>query len=226
MRTRFSGLLAAVSVALPLAWATPVAATVSDYGGYYESFPADFATLRGLGLKIERLYNSFSSTNGIFGEGWGSDFEVRLEVRDDGSVDVHEYGSAAENIFKPTDPKQLRPLDAVVDEIVAAAEKVGQFGSDAELQSYRRWLVANHVDEWRRFRDLGLVAAKHLGVGATFYSDRFSSELITRVPEGYQLQAGATFQVFRPLRPAAARVGYQSQLHLTALRFARSPYRD
>jgi len=178
-----------------LVWAAPAAADVSDYGGYYKSFP-DFVTTRGLGMRIERLYNSYALSSGIFGYGWGSDYEVKFEVLDDGSVEVHEYGSGADNIFKPTDPAQIRPLDSIIDEITAAAEKVGRFGSESERDAYRTWLVANHLEEWQRFRDLGLVTPKRPGIGQTFISIRFSSQLITRVPEGYQLQDGDTFKLF------------------------------
>src|SRR4051812_6430939 len=51
--------------------------------------------------KIERVYNSKTPYNGIFGWGWGNEYEVYLTVSADGSVVVHEYGGGAENRFSP-----------------------------------------------------------------------------------------------------------------------------
>src|SRR5436190_17826066 len=51
--------------------------------------------------KIERVYNSKTPFKGMYGFGWGNEYEVYLTVSADGSVVVHEYGGGAENRFSP-----------------------------------------------------------------------------------------------------------------------------
>jgi len=141
----------------------------------------------GLGMSIERVYNSKADFTGIFGEGWGSVYEEKLEVEDDGSLIVHEYGGGAANAFAPTGPA-IRSLNTIIAEIMGAAEKTGEFGGAVEEKAYRARLATGHNDEWIRFRDLGLVKSPEIPVGATFSSSRFGTQVITRVPEGYQRQ--------------------------------------
>ncbi len=175
-----------------------------QYGDFFLDYIDMPVTSGGLEMKVERIYNSVTSVSGIFGYGWGCWFEEHLEVRDDGAIVVHEWGSGAANVFTPTGPASTRSRDAIVAEVMAAAEQSGEFGSDAERSAYRAWL-ADHADaEWTRFRDLGLVKPPEIPVGATFASSRFGTQLITRVPEGYQRETiggttyrtGATFEAF------------------------------
>jgi YD repeat-containing protein len=153
-------------------------------GNFYMSY-TDVAVPGGFEMKIERVYNSKTDFTGIFGSGWGFEYEAYLRVQDDGSVVVHEYGGGAENHFMPITTKP-RSLDAIYDELTAAAEKLGQFSSVAEKDAYRAWVVDHHEAEFERFRDLGLVKTEHLGIGQTFRSGRFGNQILSRVPEGYQ----------------------------------------
>ncbi len=153
-------------------------------GNFYMSY-TDVVAPGGFAMKIERVYNSKTDFAGIFGSGWGFEYEAYLRVQDDGSVVVHEYGGGADNHFVPVTTKP-RPLDAVYDELTAAAEKLGQFSSAAEKTAYRAWLVDHHEAEFERFRDLGLVKTEHLGIGQVFRSGRFGNQVLSRVPEGYQ----------------------------------------
>ena len=75
--------------------------------------------------KIERVYNSKTPFKGMFGWGWGNEYEVYLTVSADGSVVVHEYGGGAENRFSPV-AFNATELDKAVETIAAAAQKVGR----------------------------------------------------------------------------------------------------
>jgi YD repeat-containing protein len=148
----------------------------------------DITTTGVLGMSIERTYNSFDNANeGIFGNGWSAIYETYLKVQDDGSIMVHEWGGGAPNRFTPK-TSSLRPQKEIFDEIVRAAGETGEFGSDADRQTYLAWLGQddNEEDEWEHFSSLGLVKPQDPAIGATFFSGRFGAEFITRVPEGYQ----------------------------------------
>lgn len=54
-------------------------------------------------LEITRTYNSKATRIGIFGFGWGSDYETYLEAMTDGSLVVHENGSGATTVFWKSD---------------------------------------------------------------------------------------------------------------------------
>jgi YD repeat-containing protein len=153
-------------------------------GNFYMSY-TDLVAPGGFEMKIARVYNSKTDFAGIFGSGWGFEYEAYLRVQDDGSVVVHEYGGGADNHFTPITTKP-RPLDAIYDELTAAAEKLGQFSSAAEKDAYRAWVVDHHETEFERFRNLGLVKTEHLGIGQAFRSGRFGNQVLSRVPEGYQ----------------------------------------
>src|SRR3954470_24284986 len=70
-------------------------------GNFFKSY-TDIVYPGGFDPKIERIYNSKTNyTGGMFGAGWGVEYEVYLTVSADGSVVVHEWGGGAENRFNP-----------------------------------------------------------------------------------------------------------------------------
>src|ERR1041384_2660831 len=60
-------------------------------------------TVPGVGydLRVNRTYNSRSLFNGIFGFGWCSDYETRIEVTPESNVRLTECGGGSEVIFIP-----------------------------------------------------------------------------------------------------------------------------
>ncbi len=137
--------------------------------------------------KIERVYNSKSPYNGIFGWGWGSDYEAYLTVEADGSVLVSESGGGAQNRFSPQNFK-IKDLDAAVNTIAEAARAAGAMGSGAQLEAYRKQLKGNaefRNEEWSKWRAQGKVAARKLQVGTKLTSNQFAFQWITVIPTGY-----------------------------------------
>jgi YD repeat-containing protein len=137
--------------------------------------------------KIERVYNSKSGFRGIFGHGWGSEYEVTLTVSADGSVVVKEYGGGADNRFvsinyKPSD------LTAAVTKIVDTARKTGALGSNDQIQKYKAQLLADvgfRNQEWERFVRAGKLVAPVIPVGTQFKSNRFNYQYITKTAQGF-----------------------------------------
>jgi len=181
-RLLISALVIAVIVSVTVA---PGRASVTlRNGNFYMSY-TDVVVPGGFQMEIERVYNSKTDFAGMFGSGWGCEYEEYLRVQDDGSVVVHEYGGGADNHFTPLTTQAL-PLEKIYDELTSAAEKLGQFSNAEEEGAYRAWLVDHHQEEFDRFRKLGLVKTQHLGVGQVFRSRRFGNQVLSRVPEGYQ----------------------------------------
>jgi YD repeat-containing protein len=189
MRILGVALLAAAggSLLVPLL-AKDAGATVSLKNGNFFLSYTDFVYPGGFVPKVERIYNSKSSyTTGMFGPGWGFEYEAYLNVSADGSVVVHEYGGGAENRFDPAAFNQAE-LDKAVDVIIAAARKAGAVASQEGVDSYRRRLKADanyRNEEWEKYRRTGKVQARQLAVGTKLQSNHYSYQFITRTQGGY-----------------------------------------
>jgi YD repeat-containing protein len=153
-------------------------------GDFYISY-TDIVYSGGFEPKIERVYNSKTSFNGIFGFGWGTDFEVYLEIHPEGAIIVHEYGGGASKVFVPAGAKPL-DLASAVDQIVAAARQNHDMASPSAIQAYGDRLISDidfRAREWDKYLKLGLVKPIKVPVGARFVSDR---QEIMRTPLGYE----------------------------------------
>jgi YD repeat-containing protein len=137
--------------------------------------------------KIERVYNSKSPYNGIFGWGWGSDYEVYMTVEADGSVLVNEAGGGAQNRFNPP-TFNAKELGAAVNTIAEVARKAGALGSASQLASYKKHLRTDaefRNGEWAKWRAQGKIKARKLRVGVKLVSNRFAFQWITVTKTGY-----------------------------------------
>lgn len=156
-------------------------------GNYFISY-TDLEYAGGFGTKVDRVYNSKTPYNGMFGWGWGNEYEVFLVVSADGSVVVHEYGGGAQNRFDPTSFNAAE-LSKAVDLIVDAAKKTGTVSSADQLASYKSRLTTDaqyRNDEWNKYRQAGKVAARKLPVGAKLTSNRFAFQYLVVTNNGYQ----------------------------------------
>src|SRR3954471_5566197 len=91
----------AVAILFGLLGSQLASANVSLKNGNFFVGYTDIIYPGGFEPKIERVYNSKTPFSGMFGWGWGNEYEVYLKVLADGSVLVHEYGGGAENRFSP-----------------------------------------------------------------------------------------------------------------------------
>ena len=177
--------IAIVVTAVVASTGRPASAEVTLGNGNFYLELTDVSARGGLAMNIDRVYNSKADFSGVFGSRWSFRYEEYLQIEDDGSIVVHEYGGGAANRFAPVTAKP-RSIDAICDELTAAAEKLGQFSSAKEKQEYRAWVVDHHETEFERFWRLGLVKTPYLGIGQEFRSRRFGNEELSSVPEGYQ----------------------------------------
>jgi hypothetical protein len=85
-------LLAGVTLVALSVMATPVLADVSAHDGTLRITEVDLGYSGGLEPSLERFYRSDSRRSGLFGRGWGSRYETRVEIQADGSLVVFENG--------------------------------------------------------------------------------------------------------------------------------------
>ncbi|OFZ79169.1 MAG: hypothetical protein A2583_00565 [Bdellovibrionales bacterium RIFOXYD1_FULL_53_11] len=187
----WKGFVRGVIVLLAFVVMVPVAgANVSlKNGNFFLNF-IDIIYPGGFEPKIERAYNSMTPYKGIFGNNWGSEYEVFLNVSADGSVVVHEYGGGAENRFTPAQ-FNAQELDKAVDSLAAVAQKSGVAGSASQLAAYKQKLKGDATfrnDEWEKFRSQGRIKPRQLLVGTKLYSVKFNYQFITRFQDGYVRQ--------------------------------------
>ena len=137
--------------------------------------------------KVERIYNSKTAFKGMFGWGWGVEYEVYLTVSADGSVVVHEYGGGSDNRFTPKS-FNAQELDAAVNKLGEVASKEGAIGTASQLAAYKTKLKTNATfrnEEWDNFLKQGKIQPRQLPMNTKLYSNRFSYQYVTRVSGGY-----------------------------------------
>jgi len=171
-----------------LAVGAPVAnANVSLKNGNFFIGYTDIVYPGGFEPKVERVYNSKTPFSGMFGWGWGNEYEAYIVVSADGSIVLHEYGGGAENRFNPN-AFNAQELDRAVDTIATAAQKTGGLGSADQIAAYKNHLKSDasfRNDEWESYRKQGKIQARQLAVGTQLHSNRFSYQYITKVQGGY-----------------------------------------
>jgi YD repeat-containing protein len=163
------------------------AANVTLKNGNFFIGYTDIVYPGGFEPKMERVYNSKTSFKGMYGWGWGNEYEVYLSPSADGSVVVHEYGGGAENRFSPVAFKS-QDLDKAVDMISEAAMKAGSIGSQNQLAAYKGKLRADasyRNDEWENLRKQGKLQPRALPAGTQLHSNKFSYQNIVKVASGY-----------------------------------------
>jgi YD repeat-containing protein len=177
------------AVALMLsAGLTSSRAEVSLKNGNFFTGAKDIILPGGFEPTIERVYNSKTAFKGIFGNGWGNEYEVYLEVGGDGGVVVHEYGGGAENRFD-SPAMTAEELGQAADQIVAAAKSQGDVTGDQGLADYRAKLLGDasfRLTEWHKYIDKKVLQPRSLPVGTVLTSNRFSYQTVIVLRTGYQ----------------------------------------
>lgn len=91
-----------IAASLLLAVSTSALAVVDmRNGNYSERFTDINLTGGSFDLKVTRIYNSRTSFDGMFGHGWCSDFETKVELLPDDTIKLTECGAGEELIYRP-----------------------------------------------------------------------------------------------------------------------------
>jgi YD repeat-containing protein len=95
----------------------------------------------GYDLKVTRTYNSRSLYNGLFGFGWCSDFETKLNILPDGNLKVIECGGGMEVIFTPKGFSQ-KDIDKMILQIIKRSKEKSK-QSDSYFDSLAKSLKSD-----------------------------------------------------------------------------------
>lgn len=93
-------------------------------------------------LKVDRTYNSRSLFDGMFGFGWCSDFETRLDITPEGNIRLVECGSGQETVFMPQESGK-KEIDATIVSILAGVRKAKTM-DEKSVKALGEDMVSNH----------------------------------------------------------------------------------
>jgi YD repeat-containing protein len=164
-------------------------------GNFFTTFN-DLSYPGGLEPKIERTYNSKSDyKSGLFGFGWGTEYDTYLKVEADGSVIVTEYGGGAENRFVPKNFK-TQQLNSSINAMVEVAKKSRSVSTPTQIKEYRDRLTSEPTFRSKQFQAFvtqGLMPANKVSDGMQLTSTQYFYQYITKVKGGYTrvMEAGA-----------------------------------
>lgn len=147
-------------------------------------------------LKVTRTYNSRSIFDGIFGFGWCSDFETKLEITPDSNIKVVECGGGMETIFTEASTS-TKDRDTLIDKIV---KKVKEKRKDSGLkesyfQNFKKELQSNEYLREAFASELGFKGK--IAKGKVYYAAGKGSEKVEVEQNSYKrVMTDGTFQKF------------------------------
>lgn len=167
-------------------------------GNFYVSF-RDISYVGGMDPKIERVYNSKSEFSGMFGYGWGTEYETKLQSDPDGSIVVTEFGGGADNRFVSKNFK-AGDIENGIKNIIDAAKKSGSISSVKQIDEYKTRLNQDYEFRSKQYELLvrkGLLQKQAVPEGAQFTSTKYFYQYITKVKGGYvRVMDGGVIQKF------------------------------
>jgi YD repeat-containing protein len=152
-------------------------------GNFYISYSDVVSVSRGKTMASLRTYNSKSTGVGWFGFGWGSLFEVRLEESSDGSVVIHENGTAGKTRFTPKSPITAQSTKQVAKRIIAAIQAKAKMSPKA-AEDLEKVLVNN--SDLRHKMGVNNGVFQKIKPGTVLYSTRNGKEELHVVKKGYK----------------------------------------
>lgn len=122
----------------------------------------------GYQLKVQRTYNSRSTYDGLFGFGWCTDFETRLEIMPDNTLKIIECGGGMEISYVSGKSLTGKDLENHINKIISLSRKVNPRLKKNYIKRLKKDLEDNQY--------LREALAKKLGIkgkienGSTFYA--------------------------------------------------------
>jgi YD repeat-containing protein len=188
-------------------------------GNYYSAYTdIEFPTnSNGETPKLGRVYNSRSQFRGMFGYGWGNDFDTYLIPSADGSVVVQESGGGAKTRFGA--PGLSSQELAILVRVIVDAKEAGSSDRLFDREAYRSRLMnnADFRDEEARQLD----KTRELPVGVILYSSTSAKQTITRLPNGYVRDNGRGSKEYYEQKSSA----YDSGVDISSMRRINGVYR-
>jgi YD repeat-containing protein len=212
--------IAVVVFVAALSTSNAIAAVAAANGNYFTGFTdLELPELQGLPkVAVSRTYNSRSQFRGMFGYGWGNDFEAFLIPSADGSVVIQESGGGAKTRFTHLEFNQ-QELGMLINRIVEArAAKVAQ-DPQFDRNAYRAKLMSDAYFRDEEARELG--RTRELPVGMILYSTAWGTmQSVTKTATGYVREDGGKKEYFEHRGKA-----FDQGVDSTAMRELRGVYK-
>jgi hypothetical protein len=141
------------------------------------------------GISIDRTYNSKTTSIGLFGFGWGSEFETRLFTVGDGSIYIREYGGGGVTGFVQTETNELL-LTSCINSIVAAAIEKGDIANNpVAINNYKKQMRESEErrrNSWEKYAAAGLVALTPFVENTKWNSRDMGSQQVIKTATGFK----------------------------------------
>lgn len=123
----------------------------------------------GYDMRVQRTYNSRSLHNGIFGFGWCSDFETRMNITAEGNLKITECGAGQELFFSPRETAR-KEIDQTIQKVIAKMKAEKTVGRNEE---YYKKLTAELIENDIRRAQMAAQYSVAVGVkeGTKFYAN-------------------------------------------------------
>lgn len=148
----------------------------------------------GYDLRVNRTYNSRSLFNGLFGFGWCSDYETKIDVTTEGNLRLTECGGGMEVSYTPRDFNPEK-IESTVKTIVAEIKKRRPDLSAAYLANLEKEMKSNDImrEEFgKQINIKGKAAA-----GTIYLANGREAETVTLTNGAYKRSLpDSTYQVF------------------------------
>ena len=105
-------------------------------------------------MKISRTYSSRSLFSGIFGFGWCSQIESRLEITIEGNLILNECGSGVTNFYPANSNTQL--INATIEKIISSLKKTEASKNKKYFDDLKERLRLDHHLRTRYAGDAGV----------------------------------------------------------------------
>ncbi|MCB9025636.1 MAG: RHS repeat protein [Bdellovibrionaceae bacterium] len=129
----------------------------------------------GYDLRVQRTYNSRTLFNGIFGFGWCSDFETKLEITAEGSIKVTECGGGLEISYKPADFSN-KEIANTIEKIAKEVKKRNPSLTDKFMSGLKEELKSRPFFREELTRQLGFTGK--VSQGKTYFAQGRQDESI------------------------------------------------
>ena len=139
-------------------------------GSYTESW-VDFVDPQdGYEIKIQRSYSSRSLFEGLFGYGWCSDIETKLDILSNGTLDLTECGGGIKATYYPLD-FDLKNSEKTSDAIIRKLKTGGKI-KEKNINKFRNELISNTKMRFEYAVRLGLTNADKIKNRKTVFQSR------------------------------------------------------
>jgi hypothetical protein len=152
-------------------------------GNFYISYTDhDFSGVKG--VDITRTYNSKAVGAGLFGNGWGCDYETFLVAMGDGALVVYEHGAGAKTFFETgTIDEDL--LASCINQMSTAAIKNKDINNNpAAIAAYKEKLRNSQEQraiDWLKYLRLNLIEPYINTINTVWQSSDRGFQTITKI---------------------------------------------